>query len=54
MSPSCRFHAGHFLLKLSAGGEEVFLDPFNRGAVSRPEGPRRLFDDLYQGRAAVQ
>ncbi len=42
---------GHFLLKLSQGVDEVFLDPFNRGAVTGSEGPRRQFEDLYQGRA---
>ncbi len=41
---------GHFLLKLQAGADEVFIDAFNGGRVLDQGGARQLFEDLYQDR----
>lgn len=42
---------GHFLVKVAAGGEEIVLDPFNRGAILTEADCQKLLDQATAGRA---
>lgn len=43
---------GHFLVKYSAGSEEIIIDPFNRGEIRSLSDVKRLLQELYGGRIA--
>jgi regulator of sirC expression with transglutaminase-like and TPR domain len=42
---------GHFLVKVASGGEEIVLDPFNRGAILTEADCQKLLDQATAGRA---
>ena len=42
---------GHFLVKFAGEGEEIVLDPFNRGAILTEADCQRLLDQATAGRA---
>lgn len=41
---------GHFLVKYSAGKEEIILDPFHRGSILTEEECQTRLDQVYDGR----
>jgi regulator of sirC expression with transglutaminase-like and TPR domain len=43
---------GHFLVKYSAGKEEIIIDPFNRGKIRSLNDIQRLLQELYGERIA--
>ncbi len=38
---------GHFIIRHTQGGEELFIDPFNQGALLTEEDCRRRLEGLY-------
>jgi regulator of sirC expression with transglutaminase-like and TPR domain len=41
---------GHFLVKCVGGGEEIVIDPFNRGEILSREDIDKMLFDLYGGK----
>ena len=44
---------GHFLVKHIRDGDEIIIDPFNRGEIKSREDLSRLLSDLYGGKVAL-
>ncbi len=45
---------GHFLVKYSAGGLEIVIDPFNKGRILGSEDFQALLDQLYHGQVRFE
>jgi regulator of sirC expression with transglutaminase-like and TPR domain len=45
---------GHFLVKCSAPGEEIVIDPFGGGAILSIADCQRILDKLFDGRVAFE
>ncbi len=45
---------GHFLVRIHADGQSLFVDPFHSGRVMTVAGCREFWDDLSEGEVAFQ